>query len=310
MAPEDAPEISQLRLELCFRAKRRLELPPLVGSALRGLLGSGLEKLEEAAATEAVRGRIARLRMLLFEPRPSGDARLLARLERVPAPWALRRVFRPQPHVLREGEPLGAELVLVGVAAAGAEIVADAFALAPVCGFLGRRDALELVAVTDHPPEPPPPPPPDRLRIELGSPLALVRDDKPVFPGRFDARTFAARAVHRLALLAHHYCGIERPVEFRPLFAAAARLRLFDPELSWYKLRRWSGRQEKHVPVAGLLGSFRLDLADAPELWPHLHLASRLGIGKNTTIGCGEFAIASGPGAGKLAERDIPTDRP
>ncbi len=191
----------------------------------------------------------------------------------------------PRPRSCVTGTGLHAVLVLVGAALREEGPALDAFALAPRLAFGGRPGALELVAVTSAPPPPAPAGP--RWRLPLESPLRLQREGRRVTPGRFDARTFARAAVWRVALLAHFYGGVERPVELAPLQRVLDRATAYDVDLRWWETRRGSSRQNRRFPVGGLLGRFTLDLTACPELVPWLEAALPLGLGRSTTIGCG-----------------------
>ncbi len=285
------PEIPHLRLALHFRTRAPLRRPPLVGSALRGLLWYALEALARESVSPAARGRILDLRARFFRPRRPAEGGPLGRVDRIPPPWALGDVFVPRTRRLPAGHPLVAECVLVGGAMGERTLLVDAFALAPRFPFLGVPGALELEAVTERPPLPAPPPTP-ALALRLSSPLRLRREGREVGPERLDAATLAYATVHRLALLAHFHAGMDRPVDVRAVLAAARRVRLRDRELVWWDGHRASARQGRRVPVGGLLGRLVLDLRDCPGLAAFLAAARPFGLGKGTTLGLGRFALA------------------
>ncbi len=281
--------IPHLVVRLRFSVRVPLALPPLFGSTFRGLLGAGLVALEKAAATPAVRTALSDLRRRLFEPAPRTGLAPFAGLARVPPPWRLLDVFDPHGCRLVPGDALGVRLVLVGDVADAAEPVIDALALAPRLHVAGVPGALALAGA-----EPMsgavPVPKASRLRVILESPLRYRRNGQEVTPGRFDAFGFGAALVRRLGLLAAHYGG--EPVDLHAALDACARTRLFGPDLVAWCSSRWSGRQQRRVPVKGLLGTFVLDTSDAPELQPALALGTRLGAGRAVTLGCGQFRLA------------------
>ncbi len=281
--------IPHLVVRLRFYVRVPLTLPPLFGSTFRGLLGAGLVALEETAATPAVRTTPSDLRRRLFEPAPRTKLAPFPGLARVPPPWRLLDVFDPHGRRLVPGDRLELRCVLIGEMADAVEPVIDALALAPRLHVAGVPGALALAGA-----EPMsgavPAPTASRLQVILESPLRYRRDGREVGPGRFDTFGFGAALVHRLGLLAAHYGG--EPVDLRPALDACARTRLFGPDLVTWCSSRWSGRQQRRVPVKGLLGTFVLDTSDAPELGPALALGTRLGAGRAATLGCGQFRLA------------------
>jgi hypothetical protein len=279
-----------LRLALDFRTRAGLVLPELAGSALRGMLGAGLRRLEAAAATPAARSEVARLRKLLFAPEAAADGPLPG-VDRAPPPFGWQDVFAPRGTTLRAGEPFRATLLLVGPAVAAAPLVLDALAEAPALDFFGVPGALELVGARELPPAPVELSDTE-LAVALVSPLRIKRDNRDVGPGRFDARSFVLAFLRRFGSLGHHWGRGES--DLAPLARATRRVVLFDPELREWRAERWSSRQGRRIPLSGLVGSFALDLAAAPELLPLLALAPVLGVGRSITIGFGQVTIAPG----------------
>jgi hypothetical protein len=79
------------------------------------------------------------------------------------------------------------------------------------------------------------------------------------------------------------------PLDISGLFRVASGLEV-ETDLRAQGWQRYSNRQRRHMPVAGVTGSWRL-AGDLERLWPFLYLGQWLHIGKKTTFGLGHYQL-------------------
>jgi hypothetical protein len=89
-----------------------------------------------------------------------------------------------------------------------------------------------------------------------------------------------------------HDGGSEEPLSSR--FVDAARdSRIVSTELRWADADRFSTRQQRSVPIGGIVGRITVE-ADLGVLRPLLHAGEWIHVGKNATFGLGQYEIREG----------------
>lgn len=300
------------RLRLRARVERAVHWPEYEGSALRGLWGHALRRLICATGQPACDGcpLLARCAYpALFEPQPvPGDKR-----HADPAPpYVIEPVA--QPRVLAEGDGYAFDLVVFGAALAEVDLVVRAWQVAlardigPTRGALRLEGAdlvdtqgaaqpwLDLRAAAPRPSPLAPVPlaragdAPARMQVRLHTPLHVKRGGRPLRPHELTAADWAWAVVRRVADVCELHLGQPTGFDFAALKAAAGALRRTDAELDWLELRRWSNRQQRHTPQAGIVGSLTVE-GDLAPFWPALQLGCWLHAGGKASFGLGRYAI-------------------
>ena len=148
---------------------------------------------------------------------------------------------------------------------------------------VGETSALELNNSTN-----------EELKIAIRwlTPLRLQQNGKPIVkPHLLDIHVFIRALLRRRA----QWCQLtDKPVpDATPLLAAASRCRLNTNLLRWHDLERFSGTQNKKIPIGGLMGVAELlGPRDAIQLlMPVLSLVQQIHIGKQTAFGLGRYEL-------------------
>jgi hypothetical protein len=229
----------------------------------------------------------------------------------------------PVPHVFQidDGAPLRVEarqslelsIVLVGEANNRLPLVVEALAAAGANGLGSLRGRVLLERVDQSLPDAPEPqvigsrgrlsaaaPPrvpvtptsPRRVRIELLSPYKV--SGKSHADG-MDLGLFLMGIVRRVSLLQYFYTGRRLLAPFCELKAASHRARPIGHGLRRAEASRWAARHGRRLDTGGLIGHVDLDTASIEPLWPYLHLGQWLNIGKNASMGYGQYRLSELP---------------
>src|SRR5207245_4575897 len=98
-----------------------------------------------------------------------------------------------------------------------------------------------------------------RLRVTLLTPTRLVEADHLVKPDSFTFRPLLGRLLERLTALSQQYAATPPPFDAQSLLARAATVQVAERQLTWRELFRASGRQQRMLPMGGMLGSVVFD---------------------------------------------------
>lgn len=312
------PTLPHLRLRCTLEAEEPARLPRNPGSTLRGAFGHALRAVACSCdprqpyapcplrSTCAYRG--------IFEPPLEGQPpSFLPGLRSMPRPY----VFEPGPSGdLKAGETLGFDLLLFGRAMAWAPHVLVAVERMAAVGLTTQQHRFSLAEVV----APEAPGGPRRLLrdgrwiAETGP--ALAAEPRPLagvdgratvelvtplcFSG-WDAPTRALRGfptlVHlmfrRVLEMTHFHGGaVPREWTYRRWLAAADRIEVTRAELRVESWSRESQRQERAVPMAGLVGILEL-AGDLRPFLPLFSLAQVTHVGKSATLGLGRLRITA-----------------
>jgi hypothetical protein len=301
------------RLRLRTRVERAVHWPEYAGSALRGLWGHALRRLACATGQPVCDGCPLHARCAyppLFEPPPApGD-----RHHADPTP---PYVIEPgmQPRALAAGDAYAFDLVVFGAALAEVELVVRAWQAALARDIGPARGALRLEGVDAvdasgaaqawldlRPAAAPRPLPlagvplaragdaPRRLRVRLLTPLYVKRGGRPLRPHELGAADFVWAVVRRVADVCELHLRQPTGFDYAALKAACAALRHADADLDGLELRRWSNRQQRHTPLAGIVGSLVVE-GELTPFWPALQLGRWLHAGGKTSFGLGRYEL-------------------
>lgn len=135
----------------------------------------------------------------------------------------------------------------------------------------------------------------DSWRLQLITPLRLQKDGQPLRRGEDITPSVLVRAALRRQLQACQLAGLPAP-DPAPALAAANECNADTRLLRWHDMRRHSSRQDRHLPLGGLLGT--LNLQGTPNalatLRPLMMLAQRMHLGKETIVGLGRISGVPG----------------
>ncbi len=303
------------RLRFTLRMAAPVRLPAWPGSALRGLLGHGLRRTVCVTGQRDCGACLLRTHCLYtrFFDVHVGLADACCSRGAVPHPWVLD-VPWPSPRALAAGDRLAFHLMLIGDEAAGqlpylvhaleragqrglgpgnAPFTLTAVDQETVLGLGGWRtlyeaggEGMEALASVDVTP----PPAAGSWRLHLVSPLRFKRHGRLVGPREFEP-------VHLWRLLRDRWAGLQAcfaamvdglPADVWSSLPAEA---LSVEALQWRDWTRYSSRQRTRMQLGGLVGSLRVDAGAAGAVWPWLWLGQWLHLGKQTTMGLGQYRL-------------------
>lgn len=149
---------------------------------------------------------------------------------------------------------------------------------------------------------PPLPPLPQQVRLQLLSPLRVMRQGHLVTPEQFHFADLFHPLLRRLSMLCYFHTRTPLEVDFRQLNDLALQVPLYASALEWHPWVRYSNTQKQRIAMDGLTGSLLLEGEALGELWPYLWVGQWLGVGKGTVMGLGQYRITPLEAAGSSAD--------
>lgn len=315
MTPDlQALPLARYRLE--FAVDTPLHLPAFAGSTLRGAWGAALRKtccMTKQPVCEGCALLATCPYASIFESRPApGSAPGLQEFSQVPKPY----VIEPPEMGERDyaaGDTLAFHIVLAGRALEHLPLILWAMVRAFRHGVGrgdGRAELTRVVHLTDtenvvldspegrlaeHTATVPKPAANGAacLALDLHTPLRLQANGRRATDEEFNARRLLMALVRRVALLHEFHGGGALALDFKDL-ARRAEAIASDKALRWIDPRRYSSRQQQHVPLGGVVGRWTLRGELTPFL-PFLHLGQWVHVGKEAAFGLGGYRLVCAP---------------
>lgn len=127
------------------------------------------------------------------------------------------------------------------------------------------------------------------VMLDIVSPMHLVARGHPL--ERFEWSVFLRRLLTRIEVLSQCYCsGTPRPEWFDALSRAGNGVAVTENHTRWAAASRFSSRHRVDLPLGGFVGRVVIE-SPMPGLLPILRAGEALGVGKNTSSGCGEYEL-------------------
>jgi len=308
-------ELAQFRLRL--RMLESAQLPPFLGSALRGGFGRAfrgsaclLKRKDCSGCTLALACPYA----YVFETPVESDSEFLAHQPNAPHPFVIEPL--PVSAILREGERLEFRLVLIGKAVPLLPYFVHAFKefgrlgigkerakfhLQEVSsiGLEGRArgiwhgtdsgfSAAPVVVSGEQIAEQAQGLNPARLTLEFQTPARLKHQGE--LSSYLEFELLARSLLRRISLLSYYHCGRRLELDFDHLLEQASRVRLAKSDLVWLDLARYSSRQARKVPLGGLVGRVCFE-GDLGAFLGLLTLGEWVHVGKGAVFGLGKYVL-------------------
>ncbi len=308
-----AKSLALARYRVTFEAVEPLDLPAYLGSTLRGAFGRAFRQL----CCPARPGEPCPIPAmcpyhLMFETAPPPDAEALRTHDEIPRPFVIAA-----PAAAAVAYPAGAEvafdLTLVGRARDFFPHFVVTFREVDRIGrrrravTLSRIDAVQPVtraettvyAATDS-----------LVRShDAGVTLAdcaavscpargvgvrFLTQTRLTHEGRIarhpEFHIVFRRLLGRLSSLARFHGGGPLDIDFRTLIAAAEQVRLLQDLTAWTSWERYSGRQDRRMEWAGIVGLATYE-GDLAPFWPYLVFGQWTHVGKGATFGLGRYHL-------------------
>lgn len=287
-------EISCLPLKVFLTALQRAELPPYLGSTLRGVLGQAMLQTDKEACAFLYR---------------NGEESDIDTGKVVVKPYMIIPPETRIPQtVIEQGEKLEFELLLFGSAAEYVSSVVSALEQLHRFGLGARRYRFDLskilnsqtqriiwrkgqyfkeavtAAIIQG----------DELQnvtgavVKICTPLRIRHGGRMVKKVSF--QTLIRNITNRIIAITERYGGWADQKESDRLLALAEKVRIVNEEIKVEKLERYSNRTNGKMDFSGLIGTIEYEGNLTPFV-PWLYAAQRLHIGRNTTFGMGKIQV-------------------
>lgn len=125
--------------------------------------------------------------------------------------------------------------------------------------------------------------------LHLVSPLRLRAEGR--IQQEFDFSIFFRSLLRRLKILSYFYGHPLDPRAGYEILDLADGIEVTDQQVEWWEISRFSGRQQRHVKLGGLVGQVRLE-GDLTPFAPWLKAGEICGVGKATSFGLGQIALS------------------
>jgi hypothetical protein len=284
-------ELEIVAADLEFRSLYGLRLPGFTGSAWRGAFGHSLKAIAclggATACADSCRSPYVCAYPVFFEAnagRPATDG-----TPEIPRPYVLAPPWTGS-RDLTTGEVMTVRLTLVGGAVSNMALAVRAMADAARRGIGPHRGALELSDVRQVPVVVAVPAG-DQVVVELASPLRLTVENRLVREDGFAPRHLLIALLRRISNLVRHHSNGTIEADFRSLKTIADTASFGSREITWSDWTRASSRQERLMPMGGLVGRVALLCSEVEAFLPFLAAAPWLGVGRGTTMGLGSIRL-------------------
>lgn len=299
-------ELPCVKLKFTFRMEEELVLPFYAGSAFRGVFGSSLRRLCCLSGKKTCDGcglTSSCPYAVVFESKEGV-------IGRPTNPYVIEPPLLKE-RVVKKGETLVFHQILFGDAVQKLSFILLAWSRGFRFGMGVNRAKAVLEAVHQvlpseevyiygqeddsmYPVEPIYPleiPEREDISLSIQTPMRIQRNHHPIVPADLTFCDFISSLSRRIELLyeghtkmPHFVADRKRLIEL----ASSAQEELRD--LRWWDWTRWSGRQQTHIALGGVVGEWRLK-GVAPELLPMLYAGEILHLGKSTVMGMGKYVI-------------------
>lgn len=285
-------DIRYLPLKISVISLERAELPPYLGSTLRGAIGQLLYRIDREAYDYLYRnGQLSGYQQDIVKPY-----------------IIIPPEFQRNNYIIGSGEELAFEFVLLGSAAKYASSLALALQNIGQYGLGAQRYPFSLLKIENR----------EEHRIlwrrgtyygtgeslvqipclrlqnvtgtevELRTPLRIRRSGQLLTDIQF--QTLIRNIVRRMTSITERYGGWIDKEEAESLITLAAEVRMVRDNLKLIHLERYSNRVKEKMDFSGLMGCLEYEGELTPFV-PWLAAAQMLHIGRNTTFGMGRMEV-------------------
>lgn len=305
-------EFPVARFRLQFVAKAPYIVHGYRGSAWRGAFGTALKNQVCITRERYCHGCLVRHSCLypyIFETEADPGQQGSTSVDQAPHPY----VICAEP-VWRQREVCGerVEITLLGRAVAHWTYVLQALSQGAERGLGLERVLLRLKTVEQETGDrrswrmavngnrvvntaaestPAVPPMPQRVRVRLVTPMRVRRQGDLVEPERFGFDEFVAALLRRLALLSRFHTEHAWRLDHAGLTAIARKAMVMERQLVWQDWARYSTRQQKRIPMGGVVGRYVLETRGLERVWPLLWLGQWTHAGKGAVMGLGRYEV-------------------
>lgn len=289
MEKQQGFSLSYIHLKVVLLSEESTQLPPYLGSTLRGVIGHALKEDKEAYD-------------YLYRNHVLSDNKM-----DIVNPYIIKPPLQEQSAYLK-GSKLEFDIILLGNAQRytfsvikalnkinnlGLGALRSPFVLNKVLhkkdqriiwqdGYFNsigiKHEELPYLSLSDV----------RKVIMQIHTPLRIRRKGKIIL--KLDFPTIFRNIASRLEELTKRYGGQVNEGEIDRLKILSEEINVVREELRLEELKRYSNRQGKTVDLSGLLGSIEFE-GDLTPFVPWLYAIQKLHIGRNTTFGMGNITV-------------------
>lgn len=123
------------------------------------------------------------------------------------------------------------------------------------------------------------------------TPLRLQHQGKPLRPEELSVRTLLLAALRRASLMSELHMDQKIQLDVKGLLELVPQMRDQRDALTWRDWTRYSSRQGREMILGGVVGPWILTAPSWSKAWPWLWLGQWLHLGKNVTMGLGQYHL-------------------
>lgn len=127
-----------------------------------------------------------------------------------------------------------------------------------------------------------------KLSVKFITPTRIKVDNNLVVD--LDFQTFIKALLRRISSLSYYHCENKLDIDFKGMFAEAAKVNTLARNFRWYDWERYSSRQDTKMRLGGFLGDIEFE-GDLKDFIPYIRMGEFLHIGKSTSFGLGKYKI-------------------
>ncbi|MDH5731836.1 MAG: CRISPR system precrRNA processing endoribonuclease RAMP protein Cas6, partial [Gammaproteobacteria bacterium] len=243
----------------------------------------------------------------VFEPAPPPNTKVMRLYNQVPRPFVLRTVPAAKlgQHIIEISlfgdtvQYLGAVLnAFVNAARAGISKQRLRFELKDILQAkqLGVKEEWSSVltnGLTENLPNLQIPTLPEIASFEFTRPIILKQNSQILTDRQIEFHHLFGSLLRRLFLLRYFYGQQDVTNDDSLLVDRSKTAKFMNRNLYWVERTRYSYRQNKEIPMAGVIGSCSLPMCDNTKvIWPLLWVGQWVHVGKGTTLGMGQYRLS------------------
>lgn len=243
----------------------------------------------------------------LFQGTKPPDSAIMRKYNAIPSPHIIQAAY-PQNKVIAAGDTLTVDIILPGDANTRSAILIKTLynlgqnglgrnnsraRLQRVTQFLADGQTSELLAQgilsTAQPPQTiPVPAAPETIRISL---LTPYKPSGKAPAAGIDLSRYLMAIIRRVDLIQYFYTGQKLQADFPYLKTLTQQAGVLAQAVQMHKGERYSAALGKFKDTSGYVGHIDLDLTGCAALWPFLWVGAFLNVGKNASMGFGQYRL-------------------
>ena len=296
-----------VRVKIILEVEEPSKLPRHLFSPLRGVLGANLKRISCVArrysqCLECPLNQHCAYGYIFETPRPE-DAERLRLYPYLPHPFTITPPYpTPQDRTMSLGLTLVGRAIqyfphfVLSIEAAGEKGLGRYKVPFKIKDILDASNGSSLYSPSTRTLLPPNLIPhfPTRechtLTLKFLTPLSLRFQGRVADPQNFSFHVLLRNLLRRVSALSYFHVGQELKLDFKGLVEAAQEIETGDQNLRFVKIKRYSARTKREMPLQGLVGQVSFEGNITP-FTPLLEAGSLVHVGKNTSFGLGHYSL-------------------